>query len=165
MMNAQWTVADDIAAEFASDRATHPFTPIAAFLQAITNKPIDIDLALSAVTPESHHRWRNLTVWGQSLAGWRPLSRIESATGALDVVYVLLVEGDRPIPPVGSKMFTYFVTLVWWPELGGWRIHDIGSRSTPRALGNVRTSPNTTPRITRSDTVLLDATRRKRGMG
>lgn len=150
-MGMCWTTADDIAMEFATNRATHPLLPVARLLTAITSDPVDVGFALSAVTPESASVWGDFAFWAQSLIGWRPMARVESAPRALDVVYLALVEAERPLPPPGETFLIYEVTVVWRPELGGWRIHDIGRRWHPSDMRGVRTSPNRAPRITRSD--------------
>lgn len=147
----QWTGHDDVEFRFHALPDAHPANVVRAFVGVLWDDAATAAELAQYVTPESLSQWSDFgTVrnFVRDDIGVAIGSNALRAVGAPDVTFVKLVPDDEDEPqfhPVPRQDVRAWVTLVWRPELGGWRLHAIGEQLDPNTLP--RTSPGDAPDI------------------
>ncbi|MGC5077631.1 hypothetical protein [Agrococcus sp. DT81.2] len=141
-----WTERDDVEVMFAALDEDHPARAVAAFAALLLADELRSDLLAGFVTPESLDDWADFSgvrdyFMDRALAASMTALRHRDAP---DVAYVKLVPEVGPLlTDTPRRDQVAFATLVWRPELGGWRVHDVGGPIPPAQLP--RTSSRATP--------------------
>jgi len=149
MTDEQWSVDDDVMLMLHQRDDSHPGHVALRFFLALTAVPRQVEALQSLVTPESLESWGDFSGAAAFLAavhepalGTTP----KPAEGAPDVAYMKVLTGKPNVEIVTVPthvLMVAFVTLVWRPELGQWRVHSIGDSVQPEDLP--RTSPGVAP--------------------
>lgn len=142
-----WGEDDDSAFAFHAMPETHPVKLAMNVFRVMRGGTFVPERVREAVTPESVEAWGDFGVFARMCAAIdAPAfgSIANPAYGASDVVYVKVLSGVQKgytIRQDGPVMAATVFTLVWRPELGGWRIHAAGSdyvlpEDVPRSAPN-----------------------------
>lgn len=137
MTDESWSDLDDAELRFQSLDEQHPAKVATAFVHLVLTEPMHSDIAAEFVTPEKLSDWGDFSTarsffLDQALA---ISTRSLRARNNLDVAYVKLVPDNGTYFSDGPRQdFAAWVTLVWRPELGGWRIHAFGDPIPPELL-------------------------------
>lgn len=128
----------DTSAALAALGPDVPSNPVAVgkrFLDAVTDHAgPQVHVLRELVTPESRATWGDFRRTAQQLAGCGMTSKAEPAAGTDQIVYVRYVsspdyslrsEGEVPI------MARAIGTMVYRPDLGGWKVHSVGTERIP----------------------------------
>lgn len=146
MTDFEWTDADTAYANWEALPEGHPARVVMAFNDAAWTDPVPGDLMASMVTPEVAADWGDFSGAAENFRQGLSIGlNLRHLDDVRDVSYVKLIADidtatvleASEVPPLA------YVTLVWRPELGGWKIHRIGEPAVASELP--RTSPDTAP--------------------
>lgn len=146
-----WTAEDDAALIFASTDEAHPVMRTFQAWKAIKDASSGQATLAAILTPESNLDARTVArLRGEMSARELGISSVARRHAeSNDVAYVIVTEGGDPARVLeGAEVVqvAYVFTWVWRPELGGWRLHAIGTGPhEPNTLP--RTSPGDAPDI------------------
>ncbi len=150
-VSEKWTSRDDRLFAFDALPPGHPIRVVTQFFSRVLAGAGDVFELGQMVTPESRDSW------GDDFALTREIfetvedyafgSHAETAEGAVDVAYVKMFLGVKEgyTSQGGEILRAKIFTLVWRPELDGWRIHAYGLPAAPEYMP--RTSPGIAPSV------------------
>lgn len=146
MSEFEWTDADTAYANWEAVPDGHPVRVVHAFMEAAQATPLPVEALTYLVTPEVLADWGDWTstaeFFRQGVGFGLNLRHIGDAQ---DVVYIKLIKAldEAMVLPSDEVPSLAYVTLVWRPERGGWKIHRIGEPAGAEDLP--RTSPDDVP--------------------
>ncbi|MBM3715154.1 MAG: hypothetical protein FJW64_05345 [Actinobacteria bacterium] len=132
-----WTERDDAELIFEGLHDEHPSRIVAAFAGLCLGDALDTLRLTYLVTPESLHQWGDFRA-GASFFMDQAISMSTVALrprGAEDVAYIKIVPDDGSyLSSTPRQDPIAYATLIWRPEIGGWKIHRIGEPVNPAQL-------------------------------
>jgi len=132
-----WTDLDQAQFIFEALAKDHPSRVVTAFNDLFHTEDPFVEILKLFVTPESESDWGDFSDGSRFFRDQDIAisTRALRHKGALDVAYVKLVPDDGVyLTEVPRQDALAYVTLIWRPDLGGWRIHRIGMPAAPRDL-------------------------------
>lgn len=148
MSDEQWTDKDDAQVVFEALAADHPSKVVTAFNDLFHFDELPIQLLEMFVTPEKRADWGDFSGGSQFFLDQviAISTRALRPKGTDDVAYIKLVPDNGVyLAEDPRRDLIGYVTLVWRPELHGWRIHSIGHPAPPHQLPRTDTD-RTAPR-------------------
>ena len=141
-----WSDLDQSLFNFEALADEHPSKIVTVFNDLHQLDEIPVTSLEQFVTPEKREDWGDFSggrqfFMDQALA---ISTRALRPSDAPDVAYVKLVHDSGQYLSEKPREALAYVTLVWRPDLGGWRIHSIGLPAPSSMLP--RTDDGTAPR-------------------
>lgn len=142
----QWSDLDQSQFNFEALDDEHPSRVVTTFNDLHHLDVLPLAALEQLVTPEARRDWGDFSAGrrfflDQALA---VSTRALRPSDAHDVAYVKLVHDSGAYVSEVPREPLAYVTLVWRPDLGGWRIHRIGAPAASSALPRTdwgRTAP------------------------
>lgn len=134
MSDDTWTERDDVHRHFDALPEGHPARVVRAFQVLAMVDDYSIEELTQLVTPESRGCWGDFSTEHQYFADQAFAISVGAYrhVGAEDVAYVTLSPDTGEYYQEGGLTGEVaHVTLVWRPELGGWRIDQLGYPAPP----------------------------------
>jgi hypothetical protein len=151
MNGNRWTEEDEAMLALEALPGDEPIKLTIAVWNALTADADHRELVRGVVTPESAESWGDFSQLAAALddENLGIVSKVRQEPGTTDVAVVWLLRDPGPARMMRGAEFAniaFMFTWVWRPELGGWRLHEVGTRWVPTSE-LPRTSPGDAPAL------------------